>query len=1413
MPQEVGMKKSFICCLFMPFLISCLNLHAQADGYDKWLERRDELKKDPGVARYYTFEEVADSKSIVADLGRDKKPLVYVPYVDPATKETFDDLQVIEGRWPGKKAVRIDRGYYKGEAYHPSASHFSVEAWFRRQGPGSIIAASKLKDGTLFGVSGYTMGWRVTTSYEQYETLRFSIGQPAGATTVSTAIPLPDNVWHHVAVTWDGEYMKLYVNGKLASGQMKGIIDRKISDMKVFGGKYVPTTVPFKIGFSEHGVGSVKLDVDEMVIYNRVLSPEEIGELGKGPSGVSSGEVFARADSFIGRGDYDSARREYEKLRGLPSYGREFSLFNTAESWRLEKKYDKAHEIYGEILKMEGLAPFYRIYGLFMQAEMCLEEKDYRRARDLLKQVEKVEGALGHHLFMSRLKTGDSYMAERKHSQARSIYTKLLAEEERSAQPHEGYRLDLRNRLEEIDGLADGSVPVERKENLAALPERPGYRIYVAGDGKGRDDNPGTEEKPFATIERARDEIRKIKAGPGLPDKGIVVYLRGGRYFLSGGIKFEKEDSGTWTSPIVYRSYPGEEARIIGGRQVANFRPLSDAGVIRRLPEEAKSNVWVADLREAGITDYGKLANRGGYGPDALGALELFFNGRVMQLARWPNEGYARVAGLPRPDGEAAGRGPYQFGLFNYSGDRPERWLEEKDAWLSGFWYFVYSRDHVRLGSIDVKNKTISLRNDLRWGETYMLYKVPVGKNVPYYVYNLLSEIDSPGEWYLDRETGKLYFYPPGNVETGESVVSMLNEPLLSMDGVSHVVFFGITLEATRSHGVEIKKGRNNLVAGSVIRNTGQWAVNIRGGFEHAVVGCDIYDTGEGGVSLDFVENRSATVPYRKELIPARHLVENNHIYRFNRFDGGYRQGVRIDGVGQVVSHNVIHDSPMQGIYFNANDHVIEFNELHDVVHEGRELGAIYIYGEPWYLMSRGTVIRNNFFHHLSYHSSPNLNQGLNAIHIDAINGGLVIEKNFFYRFPNGVSNPQPENRIENNIFVDAEIRSIGQGDRSGLFNTIDGEPIADRISTLAARYLTWARYKQPPWSYRYPQLFDMLYRKDPVGLAKDNVIERNVNTGGPFLSVAGGIRDRNTIRSNWDGEDPFFVDRKKGDFRIRPGSPVYGLSGCEPVSMEGIGVYKDPLRASWPIKRSSSDIGKYYKPDWKPIGELSQTILAPIKRVSPPLYYTVEERKKKINVDGMLGKDEWEGLDMKKAMVIENYYKGDQKKEGAKSYAWLMYDRDNLYVAMKHEPDPYKEGMPARLKGHIPVFEIAVESQNGPHSRGWWSDDMVTGPIYSMTFKYSGELSVNNLFGMPHADVRKIEESIEYKRHVLDDENKSWTSEVRIPWSSLGINPLEVEQLAFNIGTEKKVDWFAWVAPGASIWRVENAGFIRFAR
>ncbi|MCK9266388.1 right-handed parallel beta-helix repeat-containing protein [bacterium] len=1379
-----------IKCMFLLVILSAFSARSQS-SYSDWLKRRDALKEDGSVMRYYTFEDVKDSKSVVKDLGKDGKDLTYLPYTDPETKEVFDDLKIVEGRWREKKAIRLNRGSFRGEAYNIGDNNqFTAEVWFKRQGIGDILLRSKRRNGTILSVSGYSQGWRIITAYEQPTTLIFEVGQPLGATSVSVKIPIADDVWQHLIVTFDGSQMNIYINGQLLETSMTMRNEkRQIVKADSFEGKYVATKTPFVIGYSAHGVGSTKLDIDEVIIYNRALKPEEIV--------VSRKDIFSKADTYLKQKDYSKARSEYLKMKGLPGYGTEMALFNIAETYMLEKDYSNAHKTFNEILNLDAIPDLYKVHTLFKQAELYIKQKNFANARKSLEKIQKIEEALNDHRFEARLKVGDTYKEEKLHSTARKIFADLLIQEEKLSHPNEGHRLKLRDRLEELEGVADGNNVKTRQEKLSERINLPKKMIYVST--KGADTNSGTEKSPFKTIKRAQEEVRKIKE-KGLPTGGVKVILREGRYFLDEGLYFGKEDSGTEDSPIVYSSYLGEKVRLIGGQQVRDFKLVTDSEIKKVLPKEAVGKVFVADVKKTGIENYGQLSAMKGTGGSTPHGMELFFNGSPLRLARWPNQGHARTSGIAKKDGALQGRGPSQKGGFKYSDKRHERWVNEKDAWMCGFWYYVFSKDHIKIDSINTTEKVIQF-SSLGGGDNSS-----IAINVPYYAYNLLSELDEPGEWYLDREKGLLFLYPTSPIQTSEVIVSTIDKPVISMKEASNILFSNISIEATQVNGVEIEGGRNNLIASSVIKNVGQWGVVVNNGWEHSIVGCDVYDVGAGGISL--------TGGDRVKLIPSCHLAENNHIYRFNRFDQGYRQGISIDGCGQRISHNLIHDSPMQGIYFNAMDHIIEYNELHDVVHEGRELGAMYIYGahNGWRWMNRGSVIRNNFIHHISYQSSPNLSQGLNCIHLDGRNGGLVLENNIFYKFPNGISSSHPDMIHINNVFVDATRGGVSIGERGlNYFFSPEGEPILSRISGWAQKIKS-VRYKQPPWNYRYPQLVSALMDNELMK-SKNNVVERNISTGGPFINARVSQKENN-ISYNFDGGEPFFIDKEGMNFHIRPGSPAYALSGYMPVDMGEIGVYKDNLRASWPVNRSKEDIGKYLLEGWKAVSDLKTTEMAPTGRISEPLEYIIEKRKTDIKIDGRLDKNEWLGLDKKKAMIIENEYKGDKEKKGPKTYAWALYDKEYFYIAAIFEPDPYKEGMAPNLKKFTgDFFEVDIEGRHGTHSLSWWTDDMATGPLYVLVFNANGTLRVSNKFGMPYKDIKKLEETVEYKVSLLNEETREWAVEIKIPFANIWLNPDEIERTSFNLGTYKRSGFFAWVPTGTSFWRLENAGFVKFEK
>ncbi|MFC1739833.1 hypothetical protein ACFL1G_12420, partial [Planctomycetota bacterium] len=109
-------------------------------------------------------------------------------------------------------------------------------------------------------------------------------------------------------------------------------------------------------------------------------------------------------------------------------------------------------------------------------------------------------------------------------------------------------------------------------------------------------------DKPFATIQKARDAIRSMKKRSGLKS-AVTVYLRGGTYPISKTLKLTAEDSGTEGAPIVWRAYPGEIVRFNGGKVLTGFEPISDQSILKRIDKAYHDKILQADLKKQGVTN------------------------------------------------------------------------------------------------------------------------------------------------------------------------------------------------------------------------------------------------------------------------------------------------------------------------------------------------------------------------------------------------------------------------------------------------------------------------------------------------------------------------------------------------------------------------------------------------------------------------------------------------------------------------------------------------------------------------------------------------------------------------------------------------------------------------------------------
>ena len=399
--------------------------------------------------------------------------------------------------------------------------------------------------------------------------------------------------------------------------------------------------------------------------------------------------------------------------------------------------------------------------------------------------------------------------------------------------------------------------------------------VYVATHGD--DANAGTPRAPLRSLEAARAMMRQQQKH-GQSRQTTTVWIAGGTYYLAASFEFSADDSGDKAAPVVYRAVAGQQVRLVGGRRIPPeaWAKLTAAKVLDRLEPPARANVVQADLHALGVRDFGEVPPNGK-------RAELFCNDRPMTLARWPNEGFATIASVVggQPFTAHGVKGD-KAGKFTYQGDRPSRWARENDLWLQGYWFWDWADQYQQVAAIDTQTRTITLK------PPYHTYGYR--KGMRFYAVNALAELDSPGEWYLDRETGLLYLWPPEPTAQAHIVFSLVEAPLVLLKDASHVLLRDLTIEATRGSGVEVRGGEGIRIAGCTIRNTGGCGVIVTGGRGHAVVACDIYQTGAGGIRLSGGDRRTLT--------SAGHVALNNHIHHYARLRRTYAAAIQLDGVG-----------------------------------------------------------------------------------------------------------------------------------------------------------------------------------------------------------------------------------------------------------------------------------------------------------------------------------------------------------------------------------------------------------------------------------------------------------------------------------------------------------------------------------
>jgi hypothetical protein len=588
---------------------------------------------------------------------------------------------------------------------------------------------------------------------------------------------------------------------------------------------------------------------------------------------------------------------------------------------------------------------------------------------------------------------------------------------------------------------------------------------------------------PFATLERAKLAMRTHK------DRPVDIELAGGVYSLQHSLNLDSLDSRTGTCPAVWR--PAEQAKVqwVGAHVVASWSSVHSADILQQLPQEARPHILEIDLEAEGIAAIPEMTMRGGP------PLELFCNDQRMTMARYPNDGWLLIADVPQSGAKRYNEGldrekrfkgvpvGRHYGRITVDQDRPLTWRNEPQIYLHGYWTWDWSDSYQKVQSIDRPRKEIII------AEPHHNYGYTTGQR--FYFLNVLEELDQPGEWVLDRQHHKIYFWPTAPVANGDVKISTLSEPLLKLNNADYITFAGIDFCQTVGQGVVIAGGQHDVLAGCRLYQIGQDAVTVDGGREHSVASCDIFDVSVAGIVLFGGD--------RKTLTPSAHSATNNHIHHYSQWIRSGKYALFIDGVGQHVAHNLVHDAPHEAVYVRGNDHVIEYNEFHDICQETGDAGALHT-GRNW--TWQGNVIRYNYWHHLK---GPGLH-GVAAVYLDDWGSGFHVYGNLFYRAGRATLIGGGRNNIvENNVYIECQpslhLDARGLGWAQYYFN-----------GTYPTLFQTFAEMHadQPPYSTKYPALKNLL--QDDPAMPRHNRLERNISSGGRWLD----IYDYNVWKPEW---------------------------------------------------------------------------------------------------------------------------------------------------------------------------------------------------------------------------------------------------------------------------------------------------------
>ncbi|XP_076434630.1 uncharacterized protein LOC143274642 [Babylonia areolata] len=369
---------------------------------------------------------------------------------------------------------------------------------------------------------------------------------------------------------------------------------------------------------------------------------------------------------------------------------------------------------------------------------------------------------------------------------------------------------------------------------------------------------------------------------------------------------------------VIFRSYQGQEVHVTGGKRLHSnqFHHVRDTQVLQRLTPAARARVLELDLAAAGLNDTGTLRPFG-FAYATHMPLEVFINGLPLRLAEWPDNNFINIQSTP--DGEKGKR----LGYEDPGDGRDRRWAREGEPWVYGWWYYSWADSSVPVAHVDPDNRTISLQRHTRYGFNIGQYDPSYNNSEARYstqggyfrVINMLCELDTPGEYYVDRGSNKLYVWPntPHHTLSSSDIIyaSVLDDCITVDSQTGRLFLQDFTLEACRYRGVMMSSARNVTLSNMEVKNTGGTGILCTGDCRGiTVMASDVHDVSHGIYLMggDY-----------QTLQSSHNVVRDNHIWHNARYGAFSNDAVTIEGVGVLVAHNHIHHGQYAGIKWRVS--------------------------------------------------------------------------------------------------------------------------------------------------------------------------------------------------------------------------------------------------------------------------------------------------------------------------------------------------------------------------------------------------------------------------------------------------------------------------------------------------------------